>query len=233
MSRIRTHFMNYRFIYLKMVFISVMIYVVYILSSLLGCSELFQQFVLKIGMKSVGSQLSRFGLNGSFLFLTCSWAILFMDAIDWLLSFMENLPLGVRGASSSAEPRVPDLNYPAPEEIENALHQRDLAEIKKKKDDLAEQIVPIIQSEKDRLLRTQYAGRDLGELPSPKEMVEILINRSTCESARNANRPNAPREDLPHLKTWLTRAKNSSQNIGGGNMSINNQIKNVIEEYFK
>lgn len=111
-----------------------------------------------------------------------------------------------------AEPRVPDLNAPAPEEdpfeIERALDQLELAKIQKQKASfsLAEQISPIIDEEKERL-RKRFWYRDLGELPSANEMIEVIINRFASEDARNANKPNVPRAHLRYLKSWLTRAE--------------------------
>ena len=91
------------------------------------------------------------------------------------------LYVGSDGASSSKRPSI-DLNVPAPEEdpgdrseIERALDQLELAKIQEQKDRLAEQISPLIESEKARLRRRLW-HRNLGELPSPNEMVEIIIN---------------------------------------------------------
>lgn len=148
------------------------------------------------------------------------------------------LYVGSDGASSSKRPSI-DLNVPAPEEdpgdrseIERALDLLELAKIQEQKDRLAEQISPLIESEKARLRRRLW-HRNLGELPSPNEMVEILINRFASEGARNANKPNVPRANLRHLRVWLTRAQQSAEQDGKGNMSIKNHISTIIEESFK
>lgn len=144
-----------------------------------------------------------------------------------------------RGASCSTEPGIPDLNIPASEEdpgdrsgIERALDQLELAKIQEKKDRLAEQISPLIESEKARLNR-RFWHRNFGHLPSPNEMVEIIIDRFASEGARNANKPYVPRANLRHLKVWLTRAQQSAEQDGKGNMSIRNMISKIIEESFK
>ena len=143
------------------------------------------------------------------------------------------------GASSSTEPLVPDLNFPPPEEnpgleIEKALYQRELAKIQERKDDLAEHILPIIEKQKEKVYNL-FWDRDLSsrEVPSPNEILEMVINRYASKGARNANKPNAPIDEFKHLKSWLTRAEKSAKNLGGGDMSIDNLILDILKEYFK
>jgi len=95
------------------------------------------------------------------------------------------------------------------------LDQLELAKIKEQKDRLAEQISPLIESEKARLVRRLW-HHNLGELPSPSEMVEMIIDRFASKAAYNANKPNVPRANLRHLRAWLTRAQQSAERDGKG-----------------
>ena len=139
-----------------------------------------------------------------------AWIIPFLDSLDWLLSLMEGIPLyggdAGRGVSSSTEPSLPAAEEEPGDrsETERALDQLELAKVQEPKNRLAEQISPLIESEKARLVRRLW-HRNLGDLPSPSEMVEILIERFASKAAYNANKPNAPRAHYRHLKAWLTR----------------------------
>ncbi|YP_173390.1 hypothetical protein NitaMp044 (mitochondrion) [Nicotiana tabacum] len=185
------------------------------------------------------------------ILLNCNWDFSFeaafftsflSDFLDFWLSLMDRIPLSVGGDGSgpslSKKPSF-DLNISAAEEepgdrseIERALDQLELAKIKEQKDLLAEQISPLIESEKARLVRRKW-HRNLDELPSPSEMVEIIIDRFGSKAAYNANKPNVPRANLRHLRAWLTRAQHSAEQDGKGNMSIKNHISSIIEGYFK
>ncbi|MCD7465351.1 hypothetical protein HAX54_001154 [Datura stramonium] len=101
---------------------------------------------------------------------------------------MENIPLYGRdvgrGVSSSTEPSLlaakeePGYRY----EIERASNQLELAKIKEQKDCLAEHISPLIESEKACLvLRLWHCN--LGELPSPSEIVEMIIDRFASKAS--------------------------------------------------
>ncbi|KAH0759647.1 hypothetical protein KY290_023140 [Solanum tuberosum] len=81
------------------------------------------------------------------------------------------------GVSSSTEPSLPAAEEEPGDrsEIERALDQLELAKIKEQKDRLAEQISPLIESEKARLVRRLW-HHNLGELPSPS-IRGILLNR--------------------------------------------------------
>ncbi|KAH0644975.1 hypothetical protein KY284_032859 [Solanum tuberosum] len=116
------------------------------------------------------------------------------------------------GVSSSTEPRLPAAEEEPSDrfEIERALDQLELAKIKELKDRLAEQISPLIESEKARLVRRLW-HHNLGELPSPSEMVEMIIDRFASKAVYNANKPNVPRANLRHLRDWLTRAQQSAE----------------------
>ncbi|KAJ8534904.1 hypothetical protein K7X08_016632 [Anisodus acutangulus] len=102
-------------------------------------------------------------------------------------------------------------------EIERALDRLELDRIQEQKDRLAEQISPLIESEKARLVKRLW-HRDLRELPSPSEMVEIIIDCFASKAAYNANKPNVPRAHLRHLNTWLTRAQHSAEHDGAGSI---------------
>jgi hypothetical protein len=200
-----------------------------IMNILRRLSSIFQRFFKSLVVLFIASFLMNF-------FFT--WTIPFLDSLDWLLSLMEDIPLyggdAGRGVSSSTEPSLPAAEEDPGDrsEIERALDQLELAKIKEQKDRLAEQISPLIESEKARLVRRLW-HRNLGELPSPSEMVEIIINRFASKAAYNANKPNVPRANLRHLRVWLTRAQQSAEQDGKGNMSIKNHISSIIEGYFK
>ncbi|KAM7459768.1 hypothetical protein LguiA_036040 [Lonicera macranthoides] len=153
---------------------------------------------------------------------------------------MERIPLPVGGSGASSSKQLEfDLNLPAseedpgePDEIEKALTKAELDKIREQKDELAEEIRPLIEEAKARLCK-KFPDRDLGELPEAREMVEMIINRFASDGARNANKPNAPKAHLKVLKTWLTRAQQSAKGEGKGNMSVENQISSRISKYFE
>ncbi|MCD9644250.1 hypothetical protein HAX54_032428 [Datura stramonium] len=114
-----------------------------------------------------------------------------------------------KGVSSSIEPSLPVAEEEPVDrsEIERALDQLELDKIKEQKDRLAEQISPLIESQKAHLVRSK--------------------------SAYNANKPNVPKANLWHLRAWLTRAQQSAERNGRENMSIKKKISSIIEGYFK
>ncbi|MCD7460930.1 hypothetical protein HAX54_044782 [Datura stramonium] len=67
-------------------------------------------------------------------------------------------------------------------------------------------INPLIESEMAYLVRRLWHC-NLCELPSLSDMVEMIIDRFTSKAAYNANKPNVPRANLRHLRSWLTRAQ--------------------------
>ena len=198
-------------------------------------SVLFRYIVKRLCISIILLFITRFFLDFGF---TWAWAIPFLDSLDWLLSFMDGLPHSVGGDGSGASSsRRPPFDLPAAEEdpedrhdIQRALDRVELAKIQQQKDRLAS--LPLISAEKERL-RRRFWHRELGELPSPNEMVEMIINRFASDDARNANKPNVPRAKLRYLKTWLTRAEKSAEQDGQGNMSIQNHISTIIQEFFK
>ncbi|MCD9643313.1 hypothetical protein HAX54_030659 [Datura stramonium] len=155
-----------------------------------------------------------------------------------MLSLMEDIPLyggdAGRGVSSSTEPSLPSAEEEPGDrsEIERVLDQLELAEIIEQKYHLAEQISPLIESEKARLVRRLW-HRNLGELPSQGEMVEMIIDRFASKAAYNVNKPNVPRENLRHLSAWLTREQQSAERDGRRNMSIKKKIYDIIEGYLR
>jgi len=150
---------------------------------------------------------------------------------------MEGIPsfVGKGGGPSN----LPDLNSPAAEEdpedrhdqkgqsVETAIYEGELAKIQEQKDRLAKRIRPLIEEEAQKF-RRQDGHRQQGALPSPNAMVEQILNRSTSKAAQVANAPNAPFNDLPYLKKWLTRAEKSAENDGDGGMSIRKMIYSSI-----
>ncbi|PHT27481.1 NADH-ubiquinone oxidoreductase chain 4L [Capsicum baccatum] len=104
------------------------------------------------------------------------------------------------GVSSSTEPSLPTAEEEPGDrsEIERALDELELAMIKEQKDRLAEQISPLIESEKARLVRRLW-HHNLGELPSLCEMVEMIIDRFANKGIRGIllNRRNIPIMSMP------------------------------------
>ncbi|PHT49275.1 hypothetical protein CQW23_13483 [Capsicum baccatum] len=133
------------------------------------------------------------------------------------------------GVGSSTEPSLTEAEEEPGHrsEIERALDQPKFGKIKEQKDHLAEQISPLIESEKARLVRRLW-HHNLGELPSPSEMVKIIIDRFASKVAYNSNEPNVLRANLRHLRAWLTRAQQSVERDGRGNMSIKMNISYII-----
>lgn len=173
-------------------------------------------------------------LKTSFLihfYFTWSWTIPFIDSLDWLLSLMEGVPLyggdAGRGASSSTEPRLPDLNL-TPEEVE--LYERKLLEINNQKQELAELLEPVIRNEAGK-----YPGVKIEKVPSGREMVELLINRIGSEGARKQNKysgaPTLFNNNFTMLKTWLTRACQNAEDGTQGSLPIRSEIRSIIEKY--
>lgn len=126
-------------------------------------------------------------------------------------------------SSNSKQPYIPDLNIPSAENIEYQLLLKELEVVMDKKRALADLIRPLIEEES-----TQY--QSIGALPSPMEMVEMLIRRSGIPAVIEANAPEATRYDLKHIKAWLTRARKSAEEDGCGNMSIRGSIRAILYE---
>lgn len=198
-----------------------------------GCFSLLKQLIISLTVLLVTHLLKDYNWVAFFsLFIT--------DLPDFLLYAMDRIPLSVGGSGASSSKQLEfDLNLPAseedpgdPVEIEKALTKVELDKINEQKEKLAEEIRPIIEEQKARLCQ-RFSDRDLAELPEAKEMVEIIINRFAGESAKSANKPNAPRANFRFLKTWLTRAQQSAKGEGKGNMSVENQISSIIYDFFK
>ncbi|PHT46878.1 NADH-ubiquinone oxidoreductase chain 1 [Capsicum baccatum] len=105
------------------------------------------------------------------------------------------------GVSSSTEPSLPTAEEEPRDQtkIERALDQIELSKIKEQKDRFAKQIIPLIESEKVRLVRRLW-HHNLGELPSPSEMVKMIIDRFASKATYNANKPNIRIANLRHLR---------------------------------
>ena len=202
---------------------------------------LIRKFFLSLIISTTVLFITRSLWNLGLTWVTAFFAPFLNDLIDWILSAMEGFPLSVgddgSGASSSKQPRLPDLNQPpAEEDLEDphgpkekdfaqALLQLELQKIEAQKENLAELIRPLIEEEASR-----YRSR--GSLPSPREIVEHLINRSSgCKRAQAANAANPAYSDLRYLKTWLTRACKSAQDDGRGNMSVKTEIQSILRQY--
>lgn len=148
------------------------------------------------------------------------------------------LPRPVPSISSGVGPsQLPDLNLPAAEEdpgdphdkkraAEREVFRLELEKIKSQKEVLADLIGPLIEEESNK-------HPSIKTPPSPTEMVERLISQMGSQRAQEANAPNAARADFKHLKTWLTRAAQSAQDDGKGNMSIRNGIRTILLECYQ
>ncbi|KAL3534693.1 hypothetical protein ACH5RR_003154 [Cinchona calisaya] len=158
--------------------------------------------------------------------LTCCVDLWFLPVewIKYLPSFMDRVPLSVwgdgRGAGSSKEPSIPDLNRtPAEEEV----FQLELLQIEKQKGQLAELIRPLIEEDANK-------SQSIRTLPSPRDFVEELINRSRTPLVQKVNYDHN-HEDLRYLKIWLTRACHNARSKYDGQLDLRTEIKTIIQKY--
>ncbi|KAL3534684.1 hypothetical protein ACH5RR_003145 [Cinchona calisaya] len=137
---------------------------------------------------------------------------------------MDRVPLSVggdgRGAGSSKEPSIPDLNRtPAEEEV----FQLELLQIEKQKGQLAELIRPLIEEEANK-------SQSIRTLPSPRDFVEELINWSGTPLVQKVNYDHN-HKDLRYLKRWLTRACHNARSKYDGQLDLRTEIKTIIQKY--
>lgn len=104
---------------------------------------------------------------------------------------------------SSKQPSF-DLNVSTAEQAVIDMNEKVLLEVKKQKQALADLLEPLLLNEARR-----YPGINIEGLPSPTEMVELLISRIGSQKAREENNDSGPqaREENngsgPELKTNL------------------------------
>lgn len=155
--------------------------------------------------------------------------------VEWIFSFMEgNLPLYViedqSGASSSKQPSF-DLNLSPAEQVVIEVNERVLFEVNTQKQELADLLEPLVRNEAKK-----YPGVNMEKVPSPRDLVELLISRIGSKVAREEN-DRSQQNDLTapdfksHLKKWLTRACNNAEDATQGQLSIRSEIRTIIEQY--
>lgn len=148
------------------------------------------------------------------------YLIMFYHCVDWAFSFMEDNLILYAGNDRL------DLNVSP---VEQALYERKLEEIQNQKQTLADRLEPIISNEAGK-----YPGINIENLPSPTEIVELLINRIGTQKARRENGYNCPptlsNNNFHCLKTWLTRACQNAEDAAEGKLPIRSQIRTIIEQ---
>lgn len=154
-----------------------------------------------------------------------------------LPSFFNGWAAGGMGASSSGRPAL-DLNLPLAEDPDRqsldlnmkpeakALFDQEMAFVKIKKQTLAGLLTPLIERESQKY-------KNLGQIPSTKEIMEQLIRDFASPGARWANNHTTDIADLRCLKTWLTRACQNAEDDTKGNLSLRTELGIIVRRFMK
>ncbi|KAF3612939.1 hypothetical protein FXO37_36589 [Capsicum annuum] len=133
--------------------------------------------------------------NWDFSLEAAFFAPFLSDFFDFWLSLMDRIPLSVGGDGSgpslSKKPSF-DLNIPS---VEHQVYELMEEEIKRRKAKLAELLEPLIQREAERY-------PNIRELPSPKAMVERLIESLRSDQIKPKKKTRAMRPILQISKSF-------------------------------
>ena len=128
-------------------------------------------------------------------------------------------PLQILEIPNSPEEELDLSNQKDPRVIEYILLNRSKDEMKKKKEQLAESISPLIEE-------TAQKFPSIRQVPTPMEFVSKIIKNLATNKAQKGDDPSATHKDLTNLKSFLTRAYNSA--IGkGGRMDVPQEMKKI------